>query len=131
MLLSVFGTPSALMYGGLNIVRNLVEVGTGPHKLVNANSTDDLRKTLSEHGLGNGARAVFYSDLPDADLCALFIKMRAPMVLFMDGFDDVVGYVNRSREMGLSDSIRLASRSICALEPLIRSDVVVKFDSRA
>jgi hypothetical protein len=131
MLLSVFGTPSALMYGGLNVVRNLVELGIGAHKLVNANSTADLRRTFSELGLGRDARAVFYSDLPDADLCALFIKTRAPMVLFMDGFDDVVGYVSQSRTMSLSDSIRLASRSICALEPLIRSDMVLKFDSKS
>ena len=131
MLLSVFGTPSALMYGGLNIVRNLVELGIGTHKLVNANSTVDLRKTFAEPGLRHDARAVFYSDLPDADMCALFLKTRAPMVLFMDGFDDVVTYVSTSRSMGLSESIRLASRSICALEPLLRSDSVLKVNSKA
>jgi hypothetical protein len=131
MLLSVFGTPSALMYGGLNIVRNLIELGVGTHTLANANSTADFRKTLAELGPGQDARVVFYSDLPDADLCALFINVRAPMVLFMDGFDDVVSYVKKTREMSLSDSVRLASRSICALEPLIRSDLVLKFDSRS
>jgi hypothetical protein len=131
MLLSVFGTPSALMYGGLNVVRNLVELGIGAHKLVNANSTVDLRKTFAELGLGPDARAVFYSDLPDADLCALFIKTRAPMVLFIDGFDDVVTYVSKSRAMTVAESIRLASRSLCALEPLLRSDMVLKFNSRA
>jgi hypothetical protein len=131
MLLSVFGTPSALMYGGLNVVRNLVELGIGAHKLVNANSTVDLRKTIAELGLGHDARAVFYSDLPNADLCALFIKIRAPMVLFMDAFDDVVAYVSKSRAMSVPESIRLASRSLCALEPLLRSDVVLKFNSRA
>jgi hypothetical protein len=131
MLLSVFGTPSALMYGGLNVVRNLVELGIGTHKLVNANSIADLRKTFVEHGLGHEARVVFYSDLPDADLCALFIKIRAPTVLFMDAFDDVVTYVSKSRSMNMAESIRLASRSICALEPLIRFDMVLKFNSRA
>jgi hypothetical protein len=131
MLLSVFGTPSALMYGGLNLVRNLVELGIGAHKLVNANSTVDLRKTFAELALGQDARAVFYSDLPDADLCALFIKARAPMVVFMDGFDDVVAYVSKSRSMSVPESIRLASRSLCALEPLLRSDMVLKFNPRA
>jgi len=131
MLLSVFGTPSALMYGGLNVVRNLVELGVGTHKLANANSTADFRKTLAELGPGPDVRVVFYSDLPDADICALFMKARAPMVLFMDGFDEVVSYVSKTRAMSLFDSIRLASRSVCALEPLIRSDVVLKFDSRS
>jgi hypothetical protein len=131
MLLSVFGTPSALMYGGLNVVRNLVELGIGGHKLVNANSTVDLRKTFAELGLGHDARAVFYSDLPDADLCTLFIKTRAPMIVFMDAFDDVVAYVSKSRAMNVPESIRLASRSLCALEPLLRSDMVLKFNSRA
>jgi hypothetical protein len=131
MLLSVFGTPSALMYGSLNVVRNLVELGTGTHKLVNANSTVDLRKTFAELGLGRDARAVFYSDLPDADLCALFIKTRAPMIVFMDAFDDVVAYVSKSRGMSVPESIRLASRSLCALEPLLRSDMVLKFSARA
>lgn len=32
--------------------------------------------------------------------------------------------------MSLSDSVRLASRSFCALEPVIRSDLVLKFDAR-
>src|SRR5215470_13327510 len=131
MLLSVFGTPSALMYGGLNVVRNLVELGTGAHKLVNANSTVDLRKTFAELGHWHEARLVFYSDLPDADLSGLFIKIRAPMVVFMDAFDDVVTYVSRSRSMSLGESIRLASRSICALEPLLRSDMVLTFNPRA
>jgi hypothetical protein len=131
MLLSVFGTPSALMYGGLNVVRTLVELVIGAHKLVNANSTVDLRKTFAELGLGHYARAVFYSDLPDADLCALFMKTRAPMVLFTDGFDDVVTYVSKSRSMSVAESVRLASRSICALEPLLRSDMVLKFNSTA
>jgi hypothetical protein len=131
MLLSVFGTPSALMYGGLNVVRNLVELGIGAHKLVNANSTVDLRKTFAEIGVGHDARTVFYSDLPDVDLCTLFIKTRAPMIVFMDAFDDVVAYVSRSRAMNVSESIRLASRSLCALEPLLRSDVVLKFNTRA
>jgi hypothetical protein len=119
------------MYGGLNVVRNVVELGVGAHELVNANSTVDLRKTFAELGPGHDARAVFYSDLPDADLCALFIKARAPMVLFMDAFDDVVTYVSKSRAMSVPESIRLASRSLCALEPLLRSDVVLKFNSRA
>ena len=110
MLVSVFGTPSALMYGGLNVVRNLVELGIGAHKLVNANSTVDLRKTFAALGPGHDARAVFYSDLPDADLCALFMKTRAHMVLFSDGFDDVVTYVSKSRSMSVAESVRLASR---------------------
>jgi hypothetical protein len=131
MLLSVFGTPSALMYGGLNVVRNVVELGSGTHKLANANSTVDLRKTFVELRLGHDARTVFYSDLPEADLCALFIKIRAPMVLFTDGFDDVVTYVSKSRSMSVAESVRFASRSICALEPLLRSDLALKFNSRA
>jgi hypothetical protein len=131
MLLSVFGTPSALMYGGLNVVRNLVELRIGAHKLVNASSTDDLRKTFAEIGQGHDARTIFYSDLPDADLCALFIKTCAPMILFMDGFDDVVTYVSKARTMTVPESLRLASRSLCALEPLLRSDTVLKFNSRA
>jgi hypothetical protein len=131
MLLSVFGTPSALMYGGLNVVRNLLELGVGTHKLANANSTADFRNALAELGPAQDARVVFYSDLPDADLCELFIKVRAPMVLFTDGFDDVVTYVSKSRSMSLADSVRLASRSTCALEPLLRSDMVLKFNSKA
>lgn len=131
MLLSVFGTPSALMYGGLNLVRNLTELGVGSHKLANANTTDDLRKTLAELNLGQEAKIVFYSDLPSAELCALFIKSRAPIVLFIDNFDDVVGYVRDARGMSLADSARLASRSFCALETVIRSDLVLKFDAKA
>src|SRR6266481_4950118 len=131
MLLSVFGPPSALMYGGLNLVRNLTELGLGAHKLANANTTDELRKTLSELGTAQEAKVVFYSDMPDAELCSLFIKTRAPIVLFVDNFDDVVGYVSASRDMSLFDSFRLASRSFCALEPVIRSDLVLKFDGKA
>lgn len=129
MLLSVFGTPSALMYGGLNVVRNLTEIVLGPHQLANANSTDQLRERLLELGAIEDAKVVFYSDLPDPDLCALFVKTRAPIILFVDNFDDVVTYVCKSRDMPLNDSIRLASRSFCALEPLIRSDLVLKLDA--
>ncbi|WP_027527942.1 hypothetical protein [Bradyrhizobium sp. Ec3.3] len=130
MLLSVFGTPSALMYGGLNVVRNLTEIVLGPYQLANANSTEQLRERLSGLGPIHDAKVVFYSDLPDPDLCALFVKTRAPIVLFVDNFDDVVAYARRSRDMTLNDSIRLASRSFCALEPLIRSDLVLKLDAR-
>jgi hypothetical protein len=130
MLLSVFGTPSALMYGGLNVVRNLTEIVLGAHRLANANSTEQLRQTLAGLGSIENAKVVFYSDLPDPDLCSLFVKTQAPIVLFVDNFDDVVAYVRRSREMTLNDSIRLASRSFCALEPLIRSDLVLKLDAR-
>jgi hypothetical protein len=131
VLLSVFGTPSALMYGGLNVVRNLTEVGLGAHKLINANNANDLREAFSGPKLGENAKVVFYSDLPSAELCALFIKTAAPIVLFLDNFQDVVTYISSSREMSLSESIRLASRSICALEAIIRSDLVLKIDSRA
>jgi hypothetical protein len=130
MLLSVFGTPSALMYGGLNVVRNLTELVLGAHQLANANSTEQLRERLAGLGSIEDAKVVFYSDLPDPDLCALFVKTRAPIVLFVDNFDDVVGYVRKSRDMPLNDSIRLASRSFCALEPLVRSDLVLKLDAR-
>lgn len=130
MLLSAFGTPSALLYGGLNLVRNLTELGIGAHKLANANTIDELRKALADLKSGQEAKVVFYSDLPSADLSALFIKSRAPIVLFVDNFDDTVGYISEARAMSVSDSIRLASRSLCALEPLIRSDLVLKFDAR-
>lgn len=131
MLLSVFGTPSALMYGGLNLVRNLTEVGLGTHKLINANNIVDLREAFSGPKLGENAKVVFYSDLPSAELSALFIKISAPMVLFLDSFQDVVSYVSSSRNMNLSESLRLASCSICALEKVIRSDLVLKIDSKA
>jgi hypothetical protein len=130
MLLSTFGTPSALMYGGLNLVRNLTELGIGAHKLANANTTDELRKALAELKSSDEPKVVFYSDLPSAELCALFIKSRAPIVLFVDNFDDVVTYVSEARGMSLPDSVRLASRSFCALEPVIRSELVLKFDAR-
>lgn len=130
MLLSTFGTPSALMYGGLNLVRNLIELGVGTHKLANANTTEELRRALADLKASAEPKVVFYSDLPSADLCALFIKSRAPIVLFIDNFDDVVSYVSEARAMNLLDSMRLASRSFCALEPLIRSDLVLRFDAR-
>lgn len=131
MLLSVFGTPSALMYGGLNVVRNLTEIGLGAHKLINANNTADLREAFSGPKLAENAKVVFYSDLPSAELCTLFIKTAAPMLLFIDNFQDVVTYVSAARNMSLSESIRLASRSICSLEKIIRSDLVLKIDSKA
>lgn len=131
MLLSTFGTPSALMYGGLNIVRNLVEVGIGPHKLAYANTTADLRKVLAEIGSAPDVQVILSSDFPEAELCALFIRTRAPIVLFIDGFDDVVNYVSKTHEMSLANSLRLSSRSICALEPLVQESAVLRFDSRA
>jgi hypothetical protein len=131
MLLSVFGTPSGLMHGGVTIVRILVNVGIGAHAFVSVNSTADFRQKLAELGPIEDARVVFCSDIPDADLCALFIKSRAPMVLFVDDFDEVVSHLSKARTMSVTDSIRLASRSVCALEPLIRSDMVLKFDSTA
>lgn len=131
MLLSVFGTPSALLYGGLNIVRNLTEIGLGAHKLINANNITDLREAFSETRSAGNAKIVFYSDLPSAELSSLFIKTTAPMLLFLDNFQDVVTYLSATRNMNLSESIRLASRSICALEKVIRSDLVLKIDSRA
>jgi len=130
MLLNVFGTPSALMYGGLNLVRNFTDLELGSHKLANANTTSEFRNAVSQVG-PNDARVVFYSDLPDPDLCALFIKARAPIVLFVDDFDDVVGYLRASREMSLHDGVRLASRSFCALEPFIRSDLALKLGPKA
>lgn len=130
MLLSVFGTPSALMYGGLNVVRNLTEIVLGAHQLANANSTEQLRERLAGLDAIEDAKVVFYSDLPDPDLCALFVKTQAPIVLFVDNFEDVVTYARKSRDLPLNDSIRLASRSFCALEPLIRSDLVLKLDAR-
>jgi len=131
MLLSVFGTPSALLYGGLNLVRRLTELGIGEHTLANANSIEDLKNVLSRQAVGSDIKVVFYSDLPDSDLSALFIKSQAPMVLFVDDFEDVVGYLHASRDMSIPESIRLASRSFSALEPIIRSDLVLKLDSKA
>jgi hypothetical protein len=118
------------MYGGLNVVRNLTEIVFGAHQLANANSTEQLRERLSGLGATEDAKVVFYSDLPDPELCDLFVKTQAPIVLFVDNFEDVVTYVRKSRGMPLHDSIRLASRSFCALEPLIRSDRVLKLDAR-
>jgi hypothetical protein len=119
------------MYGGLNVVRNLTEIGLGTHRLINANNTTELREAFLGLRLIEDPKAVFYSDLPSAELSALFIKTAAPILLFLDDFQDVVTYVSETRNMSLLESIRLASRSICSLQEVIRSDLVLKIDCKA
>lgn len=131
MLLSVFGTPSALMHGGLNVVRRITDIALGSHEFINANKPNDLREAFAGLMVRENAKVVFCSDMPNTELCELFIKTAAPIVLFIDSFDDIVANLKISKGASVIEGARSASRSICALETIIRSDQVFKIDSKA
>ncbi len=129
MLLSVFGTPSALAYGGFNIVRFITQIALGDHGLLRAVFLSELTQAWNGMEAAERKTVVFFSDCPEAKLVDLFLATRAPIVVFVDNFDDVATFVSASRSMSIQHSLRLATQVHCALDRIIRHPGSLTFDA--
>jgi hypothetical protein len=115
MIVSVFGTPSALTAWTAHVARTIVDAAVGPHIYVSAITLEDLRTALAEH---DGRAVALYSEIPKSSLVDYVLGSRIPYLIAADDPVDVVGYVAAARELSLKDSLRVTSQSLSILARL-------------
>lgn len=118
MLLSVFGTPSALTYAGCTIIRAIADAAAGSHAFIQAVFVDDLRNAWMKVDRSKTSAIVLFSDFPSTPLVELIRANRAPIILFLDEFSEIVRHSLETREMSTPHALRFASQSVCALDQL-------------
>jgi hypothetical protein len=115
MLITVFGTPSALTYWLVHVARNIAEVAYSGHFYITVVTLDDLRSVWADR---NGRAVVFHSDCPQGDLVELFLDSNLPYLVSSDLPMDVVGYAHVSRGLTFREALRFTSQSLSILTRL-------------
>jgi hypothetical protein len=118
MLFSVFGTPSALTYAGCTIVRAIADSVAGSHAFLQAVFLEDLKKSWAAVDRAKTPAIVLFSDFPATALIELIRASRAPIVVFLDDFAEVVHHSVETRDMSVAHALRFASQAVCALDQL-------------
>ena len=126
MLLASFGSPSALSYATINILRCVSDVIFGSHFFIHATQLDDLRDKWFSVEKNQKKCVVFFSDCPQKQVSELVENARSPVVLVVEDFASIAGYIMRSREMAFAPAARFATQVVCALDLLARSPRVLR-----
>ena len=126
MLISVFGTPSALTYWGVHLLKTIMQVVYGDYHFIKVDSIDDLREAWDKR---DGKSVLLVSECPDTHVANLFIKYEAPTVVFIDKPVDVMCDLVASGTHGGWDGLCFASQSFSALSEISRSPTVFRIES--
>ena len=124
MIVAVFGTPTALTYVGCAIVKTIAESVSGPHHQIAAVLTDDLRKAWSDLPADKRKQIVIVSDLPSSPLLDLVRSSRAPTIVFLDEFEEIVNQLVETRGMALRPAVRHATQVLCAIDQVRDEDAL-------
>jgi hypothetical protein len=118
MLISVFGTPSALTYWGAHVLRAIMQVVFGDTHYVHSILMDDLREAWFKR---DGKNILLVSECPESPITNLVIKSGAPIFIFVDDPSDVVGYVMATRGLDVRTGLSFASQSLCTLHDAFKT----------
>ena len=118
MLVAVLGTPSALTYAGCTIVKTIAESAGRVHALISAVYVAELRKAWDALPRGARERVVIVSDLPSMPLLNVMRASGAPVVVFLDDFEEVVAHLVESRGYTTRQALRLTTQALCGLDQL-------------
>lgn len=126
MLVPIFGTPSALSYATLQMVRVIVEETYGAHSLLQAVFMNDLKTAWNS--LDRAARkfVIFFSDCPHPEVTALMLATKAPIIVIADDIANIVGYTIETRGMEFPHAVRFATQVTSALDALFGTVQVMR-----
>ena len=130
MLLSVFGTPSALTYSGCALVRTIADDAIGRHAFIQAIFPADVKSAWQNIDRSETNAVVLFSDFPASSLLELISSSRAPAIVFVDDFEEIIYHALATREMSVAQTLRFASQVVCALDQL-RGELVFRVTSQA
>lgn len=125
MLLSVFGTPSPLTYSGCAVVRTIADCAAGSHTFIQAVFLEDVKDAWAKLDRPKTEAVVLFSDFPARPLTELVRGARAPCVVFLDEFEEVVHSALERRGMSIAQSLRFATQVACALDRLQGDQVLL------
>lgn len=119
MIVVSFGSPSAISYAVVDIVRRLLDQCVESHAVL---QVVDLAGFDAQWRLVEGTGAVLVaSDCPRADLVSRFAGAGQPILVCCDRFDDVVRYNMRARGMAFAPALRFTTQVLSALDALSRA----------
>jgi hypothetical protein len=118
MLICVFGTPSALTYWGIHLLRTIMQVVYGDTHYVHSIYMDDFRDAWFKRGDKN---VLLVSECPESPITNLVVKSGAPIFVFADDPNDAVGYIMESRSLEVRLALSFASQSFCTLHDIFNA----------
>ena len=100
---------------GVELVRAIVDVALGPHDFITAAKIDELRAGWEAR---KHEHAVIFSDSPDQEVVASFLKSRAPIVVFAEAPGEIIAAIMAEHGVKLHDAVRLTFQHLSALHDL-------------
>lgn len=115
------GTPSAITYAAIDIVRAIAQVTLGDHSVISANSLDDLKRAWT--GLEPERRkvVVFFSDYPREEIIRTLRMADAPLLICAEGVSEIADFAMMSRGFGAMAAARFATNGIANLETVMNA----------
>ena len=126
MLISIFGTPSALTYWVIHAMRGIMQAALGEYHYIHALTLNDLQNAWSER---DERSVLFFADCPNREIVDLIMSSNAPILLVADDPEDLAGFVMRARGMDALTAIRFSSQSYATLAPFFKNERVHRFGS--
>jgi hypothetical protein len=123
MLISVLGTPSALTYWGVHLLATIMQVVYGDTHYVHSIYMDDLRDAWFKR---DGKNVMLVSECPESRIADLVVKSGAPIFVFADDPNDVIGYVMASRGFDVYNALRFASQCFCTLSDVLKEPSAIR-----
>ena len=118
MLISVFGTPSALTAWTVHFATVAADILWESHHFIASVFLRDLKESWARR---NGKPVIFHSDSPEQALVDLFLDGRIPVVVVCDDPGDVVGYAMAARNLDMRQALRFSSQAYSTLSELFCS----------
>lgn len=130
MIVVSFGSPSAISYTVVNILRNLLTQYDKTCAVLQVIDLAEFEVQRQETSAEGKSTVVVVSDCPRADLVALFATADQPVLVCCEPFDVVVRYNMRSRGMAFAPALRFATQVLSALDALAGVPHVLRIDHR-
>ncbi len=123
-LIGVFGTPSSMTHWGIHVVRTVVGAAGGDHGIRHGNYLAEFAEAQSVER--RPAAIICTSDCPEVRLCGFVLRSGAPVIIFAEDPADIIDDLVAVSGVDHMNALRLATRSLCALQPLMEAaDTVV------
>ena len=123
-IVGVFGTPSCLTYWGIHVLRTIIGTVVGEYTLVHGHHLSEFADVHANRA--GHSSAICVSDCPEVDLCRLFVASNTPIVVFVERPADVIDDLICGGIDHVS-ALRLATRSLCAIQPLFKAPSAIVF----
>jgi hypothetical protein len=122
MMICVFGTPSALTYWGIHLLRTIMQVVFGDYHFIHSIYIEDLRQAWTQRG---DKSVLFVSECPESHISDLVIKSGAPIFVFADDPPDVINDITMSFGGDAYNAMRLTSRCFSTLNDIFGAPAAI------